>query len=267
MAHPATSVKVELGDSALAQITVTSKICSFWQDTPRLWFAQFEAVVANQKLSDESKFHLALTKLSKENVEQAGDIILNPPDAKKYDALKIRLLAVYEESDLRRVQKLLKEQDLGEQKPSQLLRKMQTLARQDFPKETIQMLWMSHLPTSVRTALTVTEITDLQKLAAMADKLIETTRLAEVSEIASSSRQSDEPDVQDQIAKLTRRFEQLEKERPKGSNRSSLQGRDNAGRRNPDWQCFYHYRYKDKATKCIHPCAYKRQAGVSNSKN
>lgn len=267
MAHPATPVKVELGDSALAQITVTSKICSFWQDTLRLWFAQFEAAVANQKLSDESKFHLALTKLNKERVEQAGDIILNPPDTKKYDALKVRLLSVYEESDLRRVQKLLKEQELGEQKPSQLLRKMKGLARQIFPEDTIQMLWMGYLPISVRTALTVTEITDLEKLAAMADKLMETTRLAEVSEIASSSRQSEESDVKDQIAKLTRRFEKFEKARAKGSSRSSFQGRDNAGRHNPNWQCFYHYHYKDKATKCIQPCAYKEQAGANSSKN
>lgn len=189
------------------------------------------------------------------------------------ELLKIRLLTVYEESETRQVQKLLKEQELDDQKPSQLLRKMRELARSKFSDETLRMLWLGHLPAAVHAVLTVREITDLDKLAAMADKVVESTRYAEISEVSSASKRKQETDLQAQIAKLTRRLSQLERTRPtrnltrpRSQSRSSSQGRDGISRRNPNWQCYYHFRYKDRANKCIQPCAYKKDDSGS-SKN
>ncbi|XP_022837240.1 uncharacterized protein LOC111364566 [Spodoptera litura] len=272
-------VKGEAGENALAQITVSSRIPDFWKESPRLWFAQYEAVVANQKLTDESRYNLVIAKLNREHVEQVSDIVLSPPDTKKYEALKNRLLVVYEESEVRQVQKLLKELELGDQKPSQLLRRMRDLARNRFRDETLSMLWMGHLPTAVQAVLTVSEVKDLEKLATMADKVVETTRFAEVQELSTnrSSEAAMQPNLANQVAHLTQRLNRLETSRSRGrsSGRSSYrrpyrfasQSRERAKRRNPNWLCFYHFRYKEKANKCIQPCAWQRQQETETEKN
>ncbi|KAJ8733548.1 hypothetical protein PYW08_001846 [Mythimna loreyi] len=275
-------VRGEASESALAQITVSSRIPDFWKESPRLWFAQFEAVVANQKLGDESRYNLTVAKLSREHVEQVSDIVLSPPDTKKYEALKNRLLVVYEESEVRQVQKLLKELELGDQKPSQLLRRMRDLARNKFGDETLSVLWMGHLPAAVQAVLTVSEVKDLERLATMADKVVETTRFAEIHELSStkSSTPGTRPNLEDQIAQLTQRLSRLESSRSRGRsfgrdghrkpNRSASQSRERSGqvkRRNPDWLCFYHFRYKEKASKCIQPCAWQKQQDTGKEKN
>ncbi|XP_072938409.1 uncharacterized protein [Epargyreus clarus] len=270
---------METGETALAQITVSSRVPSFWQDSPRLWFAQYEAVVANQKLSDESKYNLVVAKLTKDQVEQISDIVLSPPESKKYDTLKARLLAVYEESEVRQLQKLLKELDLGDQKPSQLLRRMRELARNKFTDETLSMLWMGHLPGAIRAVLTVSEVTDLEKLAMMADKVMETTRFGEVQEVTQEKQDSVNKgtSVDAEIAKINHRLSRLESSRTKKAfrregqrrfSRSSSRSRaEGMSRKNPKWLCYYHYRYKEGAHKCIQPCAWGKQQDKHNEKN
>nr|XP_037870021.1 uncharacterized protein LOC110385715 isoform X4 [Bombyx mori] len=60
--------------------------------------------------------------------------------------------------------------ELGDQKPSQLLRRMRDLARDKIPDDTLRVLWQGHLPAPVRTVLAITETKDMEKLAAAADK-------------------------------------------------------------------------------------------------
>ncbi|XP_045494072.1 uncharacterized protein LOC123693148 [Colias croceus] len=280
--NPAVPIRADESGNALAQITVSSRIPDFWKESPRLWFAQFEAVVANQKLADESKYNLVVAKLSREHVEQVSDIVLAPPDTKKYEALKNRLLVVYEESEVRQVQKLLKELELGEQKPSQLLRRMRDLARKKFSEETLTMLWMGHLPAAVQAVLTVSELKDTEKLANMADKVIETTRFAEIQEVSSARDKIStiQPTLVEQITQLTQRLNQLESAGSRGrsfsvrrygnrAHRSASRSRDRAGpskQKNPNWLCFFHYRYKNNASKCIQPCAWQKQQ-ESQTKN
>lgn len=136
--------------SELAAITLTSKIPDFWTDQPRAWFLRTEAMLAPQKLSDESRFDIIVSKLGKDSIQQVMDILENPPAVKKFDILKQRLLAIYEES-----KKLLCEMELGDQKLSQLLRRMQELANNKIPDDTLQMLWQVHLPSAARAGLVV----------------------------------------------------------------------------------------------------------------
>ncbi|XP_037297719.1 uncharacterized protein LOC119190287 [Manduca sexta] len=275
-------VKVEMGENPLAQITVSSRIPDFWKESPRLWFAQFEAVVANQKLADESRYNLVVAKLNREQVEEVSDIVLAPPDTKKYEALKNRLLIVYEEPEVRQVQKLLKELELGDQKLSQLLRRMRDLARNKFGDETLSMLWMGHLPAAIQAILAVSELKDLKKLATMADKVVETTRFAEIQEVSCSrnSLPATQPSLVEQIAQLTQRLSQLETSNSRNRSfsrngykkfrRPASRSHDRTGhvnRRNPNWLCFFHFRYKGKASKCIQPCAWQKQQETEAEKN
>ncbi|PZC79258.1 hypothetical protein B5X24_HaOG216524 [Helicoverpa armigera] len=190
------------GSSEVAAVGVPSRIPEFWIDMPRVWFAQFETVMAPQKQGDEAKYGLVLSKLSTDAVRQVTDIIISPPATRKYEALKERLLAVYEESEERQFQKLVGEVELGDQKPSQLLRRMRDLARKSqVAEKTLHNLWMSRLPDHVRAVLMVSQDQKLDNLAAIADKILE-GKSSEVSEISSGQTQL-MAELMHQMTKLT----------------------------------------------------------------
>ncbi|XP_053611983.1 uncharacterized protein LOC128676069 [Plodia interpunctella] len=150
----------------------------FWRAQPKLWFAQFEAVVSSYKTSEDQKYNLAVAVLERTDIEQVSDIICNPPSTGKYLALKKRLLSVYEESESKQFQKLLGGLELGEQKPSQLLRVMRDLSGTKVADDALKVLWMGHLPSQVRAVLSVSTESSLDTMATMADKMMEHTEQA-----------------------------------------------------------------------------------------
>lgn len=266
----------------LAAITLTSKIPDFWTDQPRVWFFRVEAMLAPQKLSDDARFDIVVSKLSKEAIQQVTDILSDPPAAKKFEALKTRLLTTYEESKNRQLQKLIGEMELGDQKPSQLLRRMRELAKDKIPDETLRMMWQGHLPTNIRAVIAVSDTKELDSLANLADTVLESTRTAHVNEIAqqqqqpSSSVSKDTELIIAEIAKLSVRVADIERSRGnyqnnRWNNRSRSASRNRsqspAERRtrrtpeSPDWVCFYHYRFRENAKNCKEPCSWKSRQG------
>ncbi|KAL0869400.1 hypothetical protein ABMA27_007640 [Loxostege sticticalis] len=244
-------------------ISVSSRIPDFWTDQPALWFIQFEAVVLPQKASDDSCYQLLIAKLSKQVIQEVADLLASPPATGKYLALKKRLTDAYEESETRRIQKLISEMQLGEQKPSQLLRRMQNLAGKRMSEETLLVLWQNHLPQAVRTVLAATALEDVEKLASVADKVMETTKPIE---IASVSQQPDS--LAEVIANLTIEVAELRKSRQftRGNNRSSQPSRTRSTSRRGKPStgkdknlCYYHHRFGKKAKKCREPCAWNER--------
>lgn len=250
----------------LAAVSLTSKIPDFWPDQPRVWFIRTEAILAPQKVGHESKFNIVVSKLGKEVIQQVTDVLVNPPEKGKYDTLRTRLLNIYEESENWQLQKLIGEMELGEQKPSQLLRQMRELARGKVPDETLRILWQGHLPQAARAVLSVTEIKELESLAKIADKILETTRptsstVAEVTQASSSNSK-----ILAEISKINVRLNNIDRAR------SRQRGNNGNGYRNRSWSapasrsasrtpkpnrlCFYHFRFRERAQKCSQPCAW-----------
>ncbi|KAI5637976.1 hypothetical protein NE865_08277 [Phthorimaea operculella] len=164
-------------------ISIHARVPEFWTDLPKHWFFQAEAILAPQRWTDEQKFQFIVGKLGKDVIQQVTDILITPPATGKFDALKNRLLEVYEESESRKIQKLMGEMDLGDQRPSQLLRRMKELARDRIEDKTLMILWQNHLPVWVRGVLAVSDIKDLNKLALMADKVMENARPVQVASV------------------------------------------------------------------------------------
>ncbi|KAL4709301.1 hypothetical protein ACJJTC_013361 [Scirpophaga incertulas] len=162
-----------------ATTTVASRIPEFWKDQPRLWFAQLEAILTPQKQGDEYKFSMVISKLSKDDIILVSDIITTPPTTGKYTAIKERLIDCLEESEQQRLQKLLTEMDLGDQKPSHLLRRMEELGRGIIGNETIRTLWLRLLPVQVTTVLAVATTTDINTVSQLADKIMENIKINE----------------------------------------------------------------------------------------
>lgn len=243
-------------------ISTSSKIADFWKDKPRLWFAHFEAVTTPQKLGDESKFHLVLTKLAKEEIEQASDIVISLSDSGKYQKLKDRLISTYEESPHRKFQRLFTDTDLGDRKPSQLLRKIKELGEGQINDETAKMFWLKQLPTSLTSILSANKEKGIDDLAQMADNIYE---VSSFEQVAALSR------VDDPVTQLTAELakvkielaaihnnnnrRQFYRSKPFSSSRS---GSPFPFRRNSKL-CFYHSRFGKRAFKCEAPCSWKQQ--------
>nr|XP_049697663.1 uncharacterized protein LOC126054861 [Helicoverpa armigera] len=112
----------------VSAVSVQSRLLPFWREIPRAWFIQFEAVIDPLKTSDDQKFRYLLQQLQTVDLQHLTDILYNPPATGKYEKVKQRLLEAYDKSDVKNFQKLISGLELGDQKPSQLLRKMRELA-------------------------------------------------------------------------------------------------------------------------------------------
>lgn len=265
--------KPEESESNIATLSVAGKIPSFWPENPRLWFCQVEAILAPQKTSDANKYFMVVAKLSKDAIQQVADILANPPENNMFETLKKSLLQIYEESEARQVRKLVTEIELGDQKPSQLLRRMKELARGKIEDETLKILWQSHLPASVQAVLTVTSTKDLEELAVIADKIMDTHQPVQISEVARSQPQPstsfEVATIMAEIAKINLKISEIEGRRSRfrsGSrNRFRNYSRDRSQSRprrtpeSPDWLCPYHFRFRERAYRCVTPCSWKNK--------
>lgn len=245
----------------ISAFALKTRLSPFWRQKPRLWFAQFESIIAGQKVGDEAKYHIAVAQLEQADIEQVSDIVLKPPTTNKYEALKERLLAVYEESEARQLQKLMSETELGNQKPSQLLRRMRDLSLDKFPDSTLRLMWTSHLPAPVRTYLAVCTETKLDILAAMADKMTEESK--EAHSICSCQGQAQQHPSRDdriiaEIESLKNEIASLKIERGRQQRRWT-RNRTQSPSRTRHQTCYYHRKFGHEAYRCQPPCNFKNK--------
>lgn len=71
-----------------------------------------------------SKYHLVVSALDPDSLQDVADILKKPPSANLYPHLKSHIMSRFSDSADRQLQKLLTELELGDKKPSQLLRQM-----------------------------------------------------------------------------------------------------------------------------------------------
>ncbi len=105
---------------------------------------------------------------------EVRDLILAPPTDTPYTILKEQLIKRTAGSNQRKLQKLLTEVELGDHKPSQLLRRMRQLWNANTDDAFLRELFLQRLPGNVRIVLApVGEDINLDSLANMADQIIE----------------------------------------------------------------------------------------------
>ncbi|OXU16296.1 hypothetical protein TSAR_010579 [Trichomalopsis sarcophagae] len=105
-------------------------VSAFWREQPELWFIQTEALFEKHKVTDDTmKFNTVVGALDVRTIDDLQDVIRNPPaNNTKYATLKETIIKRTTESPDNNLLKLLTNLELGDSKPSQLWRKMQSLA-------------------------------------------------------------------------------------------------------------------------------------------
>lgn len=267
-------------------MTIANRLPELWPSNVKIWLLHIESILVPQKISDEAMYQTVIAKLRMQDLEQVSDIISNPPENNKYKMLKERLIQVYEESEHQQFKKLMEGIELGDNKPSHLLRKMKELAGNKISEQAMKFLWGSHLPKAIRTVLAIHEKEDLNKLAEMADRIMlendSYQSVKYIDEIKQTPQQTENFQMlHHMIMELSNKFERMSVQNNnrytsrRDQYRSSSPHRTRSNSRNnkkyaqkPTGLCYYHYRFKSQATRCKQPCSWQTQNKQSdNQKN
>lgn len=255
-------------------LRVGVRIPPFWPEEPALWFAQVESQFVLSKItSDETKFYYLVSQLDHRYAAEVKDVITKPPLTDKYTKLKSELIKRLSASQEKRVKQLLMHEELGDRKPSQFLRHLQSLAGPSVPEEFLSTIWSSRLPTNIQTVIASQVDLNLDKLADLADKVHEivpsTPQVASTSKSHNSSSSHEYDDLVRQVSELTRQVSKLTEQVARGarSNSHHRRRRNNHSRsrsrpRQPPSNhphCYYHFTFGAKAQKCKQPCSFSSE--------
>ena len=242
---------------------ISVKVPPFWKDNPSIWFRQLESQFINSGISaDLTKYHIVVGHIETDILSQVSDIIESPPERDAYESLKRRIIEAFSDSEEKKLKKLLQELDLGDKRPSVLLRQMRDLAGQGVNDKLLKSLWLQRLPNTMQ-AILATSSEALPQIAIMADKIADVT----CAEIHSSRAQFSPPspsneaamaDMQRQISTLTEKVDKLFS-MMKSRGRSHFRTNRKTISRSPsrDKLCWYHAKFSENATKCIKPCSFQ----------
>lgn len=248
---------------------VSVKLPPFWAEKPSLWFAQADSQFTISGITNEdTKFHYIVSQLDTRFAAEVEDLIINPPAEDKYKTLKAKLIERLSATEEQRVRQLLNDEELGDRKPSQFLRHLQSLAGSAFPQDNnlLRQLWLRRLPSSTQAILAAQSEMSLDKLADLADKITEVTQSPSSFAINASSSPSYDS-LLEKIDALSKQVAQLStlipSRRPRSSSKakSTDRARDSskAKLKEAGW-CWYHTKFQKNASKCIPPCSFQENS-------
>ncbi|UYV77242.1 hypothetical protein LAZ67_15000213 [Cordylochernes scorpioides] len=244
------------------------KAPEFWPNDPELWFITLESQFLLNKPSpitnDDTKFSYLSSLLPPSTAIEVREFIISPPPDNKYDALKKAIIECTADSEFKKLQQLLTQEELGDRLPSQLLRHLRQLIGESkaVSDTTLKMLWMQRLPENIQIILTTQEQASLNSLADLADRVTEITSSPSSS---TSTLEKELASLRAEISALKIDLNKKEERIPRSRSRSSSSSRKsspNSYRKynpNGSW-CWYHFRFKQHARKCISPCTFNKKA-------
>lgn len=279
--------QAESSATAAARPPATLRLPVFSSSEPELWLLQvqfaFEAAGVD---SDLTRFRILAANLPTEVARDVKDqLTATPPSyANLTKALKDRIA----ESRAERLQKLLQHQQLGDQKPSQLLRRMRAElgSNGDQDDGILRQLFLTRLSPVTRAALAILPDSEpLEKVATAADRFLQAKGAVEGTTLAAltSPPAPAPPDAASgeiasltaSVATLTATVARLEASiqahhreahspageyelLPRRRRRSRSQSREQP-------ICFYHGRFGPAARKCVPPCVFGQRSENSQA--
>ena len=257
--------------------TVSLKLPPFWPADPHVWFAQIEAQFSTRKITSErTKYQYVVASLQPDVAQEVRDFIIHEPSEQPFTTLKTALISRTSASEQKRLKQLLTEEELGDRKPSQLLRRMrQLLGERELEKSILKQLFLQRLPSNVQLILaSSSDSVDTDKLAEIADRIIDVAMPHTVAAVTPSTT-SRTPTTTSEMTQLRGEIEQLvsqvrslsfqlrERSRSRNRGQSQYTGRQSrpsspapSHRNTPATdECWYHETYGDNAHRCRQPCS------------
>ena len=273
---------------------VSIKLPPYWTAHPQLWFCQVESLFSTRGMrADSSRFHHVVAALPPEVALVVSDFLMHPPGNGRYEGLKKTLIQRTTASSQKRLRQLLTSEELGDRKPSQLLRNMRRLLGETQPADESLLgeLFLQHLPTNVQAILASARIDTLEEQATMADKIMEVvpSSLPFIAAVDVPPRETALPRdaaipqnvaapscdaairvLTAELAALRKDISTLKKQFRPPRLRSHSHSRQTTGVgasstsstvSTDSGLCFYHAKYAEKARYCTQPCTYQKEPG------
>ena len=229
--------------STSSTAAVALKLPPFWRDEPTIWFEQIEASFTTKGITtDQTKRDYVVAALDNETAREVKQAITKPPATGKYDSLKSALINAFDRSQEQKDAELLSLTDIGDRRPSAHLRHLRNLNSDGT--SLLRAVFLSHLPTDIRTVVQAQGVKDLDQLAEAADRAID----------ARDSRPAT-------TAAVHTRWH-------KGKNNNSRRDRDNTqGRDRPQehFLCHFHKRFGKQARRCAPGCLMNTETTSANT--
>ena len=262
------------------------KLPQFLPSDPELWFTQVDGLLhVNRITSDASMYYTVITALDADTLRQISDVAKNPPESAKYEKLKKELIARFSESKEKQITKLLTGIDLGNKKPSHLLREMRDLAGTDISDGALTTIFMQRMPSNVRCILSSCKKEELDNLAEIADRIIDNSQPSYM--VASTYTTTGDENYCESITSkqynvLDARISALEtsinnvvqklsellannSERRGSMDRS--RNRSRSRQQNKSKVCYYHIKFGAASRKCQQPCEFNSNPTNKNPGN
>ncbi|KAJ8043655.1 hypothetical protein HOLleu_10849 [Holothuria leucospilota] len=258
--------------------SINLKLPAFYPSDPALWFGQVENLFLTRRItSQKSKFAYIVSSLQPDVAQEVRDKLLNPPTQNPNDTIKAELIRRTSASEQKRLRQLLISKELGDRKPTQLLRRMhQLLGDRQLESSILKQLFVQRLPTNVQLILaSLSDTVDIESLATIADKIVEanptqtpvtcccchSTDTVALHELVSK--------LTLQVQELTTKVSELSTHHSRGRSRSPRRcshsrSRPRSSSSSRQALCWYHARHGDNAVKCKPPCNYTTSSNKSN---
>nr|VZH95235.1 unnamed protein product [Spirometra erinaceieuropaei] len=201
---------------------------------------------------------------SRKEVQLKAYTLSETPADAPYSALKAEILRLNAVSDRQRYHQLIKEESLGDRKPSELLRRMRTLlGDMQVDEKLVKEMFLEQLPADVQTiSASGSQDLTLSHLAEMTDRLVEVQQFQppSVAQIFTSSSTVNEQLLQqmsamaNEIASLKLQLARITCSRSPSRHRSRSRPRT----ANLSW---HHANFVAKDRKCSSPCSFKPKQG------
>nr|VZI19315.1 unnamed protein product [Spirometra erinaceieuropaei] len=249
----------------------TFDLPSVWLGDISLWLRTVESRFALRQITrEDTNFHYIVTALPMDIATDLRDIIGCPPTEAPYTALKEALISRISLSTQKRLQRLISEEDLGNRKPTQLLRRLdQSADGQKLDATMFKQLFLQRLPPSVQ-AILVPNIpsSTVQMLAETADRILEYYQPPVTVNVA--SRSTTAPTIDDVVKRLdalTLEVSQLRATRVYNLRSPAISRRPRPPTPNQptvDGFYWYNHSYGSNAHRCHSPCNYKTLASENS---
>ena len=233
---------------------VSLKLPEFWPSDPELWFARVEASFEAQGITlEKTKFGHVVRVLPAQYASEVRDIILSPPTS-PYTAIKDALKKCVCPSKRQQLQQLLHLEELGDRKPSQLLRHMLKLRGGTITEadgdEIFREIFLQKLPTHIRTVLAIHKAESLGNLADMADNMAEMQGPQQPVQVC-AVQQKESSDMSEIRAELKKIWQEIQCQKQGSYSNTSQTSTSKTD------LCWYHAKFGSKATKCREPCKFQ----------
>ena len=257
---PATTPATTSATTPAVAAAVHLKLPPYWPADPEVWFAQVEAQFTTRGITvQRTKFDHIVASLSPEIATEVRDLILRPPTENPYDNLKAQLIKRTTASEQRRLQQLFNAEELGDRKPTQLLRRMQQLLGDkaaSTDSSFLRELFLQRMPGNIRMVLASTADTvSLEELAALADKVMDVAAPS-IAAVGTSQITSDVELLRAEVTRLKDVVSSLTKSRQPRRSPSPHPPTDAT-------LCWYHRRFGKDARKCRPPCSWSGNDSAS----